>query len=502
MNAQKVKDLGKAKGWLKVETFAARVGVNKRTASNVLKGKLVKPATAEVFAQALGVPVGKLLEDSDSEDAEAGALRATSSKVEDRRAQDEALTRKAWGSLCLGQLAEYLAERLQDDPALGPGQLVVGGAGHVYPFIHFALGQGQRWQVNSILGEVARERPRDDCFAKPAAAEDYWRERQSFGEAKDGMTYRLTEVVRKNGHLALNAAPGTFRDCVITEQWLERELLLALGKRKTPPTPDKFEKFLKSQSAWGELLKHLGRQPLSRLLHGTRFRSTSIAMSALVAFRDDRGRWCALIGLRSDSATRSRMFHVVPSAVFHSTTYDPEGQWDLEDFLYREYLEELFCEEWEGKHDRRYRSRPAVKFLRALLEAGEAKLYLTGFGYSLWSLRPEMLLLLRIDTPDWYRVHHWGEIPDRWQTLGLDDARLQFNKEFLPVSSSQYIALSREGTWLTPQGLEEPLSWGLKSAHVVPVGSPLHPAHWVPPGAAALWLGWQVLREEVQSEAS
>lgn len=400
----------------------------------------------------------------------------------------------------LADLTRHVAASLQGDSALGRGELVVGPAGQVYPFLHFPLAPDQQ-HPNSILGRPPGESASEDEFVLPQAAKELWDIDAAEGRLIDRRTYRLFGTRRVNNALKLDATLGSYRDSFLTQDWLERELLLAVAAREALPERE-FDAFLQQLPARRQLLKKLEAAglPPGALLEGTRFRSAAMAVAVLLVIRDDAGRWCTPVRLRSTRGVlvHGAMFHVVPSGMFQPTVGDVTAQWDLDDFLDREFGEELFGEDFDEDDPAAYRRFPPIRLLRSLLvERAEASLRLIGYGYNIWNLRPEILVLLTIDTPDWYRTHVLGDPPTRWQGHGYEGYALRFNNEFLAGDYPRFIPLcDQDGQPVSVDEIADTFGQGLRVAGITPVnGDPFHPTHWVPSGAAAFWLGLRALTE-------
>lgn len=407
---------------------------------------------------------------------------------------DENSLRMARARPFLAGLARHVAESLQGDAALGRGELVVGPAGQVYPFLQFPLAAGQQ-TPGSILGFAPREPAPEDDFLLPQAAQELWDVGAATGRLIDRPTYRVIAVRREANGLKLDAALGGYRDSFVTQDWLERELLLTAAAHEDLPKRE-FDAFLHSLSTRRQLLEklHAAGLPASALLEGTRFRSAAIAVAVLLVFRDATGLWRTPVRLRSAGgvSVHGNMFHAVPSGMLQPTMGPAAEQWDLDDFLDREFAEELFGEDCDDVEPAVYRGFPPVRLLRSLLaDPREATLRLIGYGYNLWNLRPEILLLLKIDTPDWYRAHVLGEAPARWRGQGVERYRVRFNEEFLAGDDSPFIPfLDRSGRPVSVEQMAEALGEGLRIAGIDPIhGDPFHAAHWVPSGAAAFWMG-------------
>jgi len=98
------------------------------------------------------------------------------------------------------------------------------------------------------------------------------------------------------------------------------------------------------------------------------------------------------------------MIHVVPSAHF-DPIIDIREEADVEHLIISEYASELFGRKLREVHaPYEVEHFPEVRFLRQLLEEGGAQLILTGLGFDLLRLRPEICTLLVIHDEKWKRV--------------------------------------------------------------------------------------------------
>ena len=105
----------------------------------------------------------------------------------------------------------------------------------------------------------------------------------------------------------------------------------------------------------------------------------------------------------------------------------------------------------------------ALEYLDVLLRAGDAQLLFTGVAMDLLNLRPEICTLLVIQTPEWFEQAR--------------QARL--NDEFLPETAAGgfhgWVRLASDEDMIQEAGLL--------------------PERMIPPGAAAFWMGVDLLRE-------
>jgi len=267
---------------------------------------------------------------------------------------------------------------------------------------------------------------------------------------QDLPTYSMTEM-RVDTTITFECGMGTYFGALCTCDALEWEILAALEQGHVP---------MEARSAL-EMLKFRGRvharseEPITRP-HG---RDAAIAISTVIIFRGSR-QYEVVVQRRSDAAAAAHggLWHVAPSCMFQPVAGDALNEYSIVHNVYREYLEELFRvpETVEApavlSYDYFY-DNSNLKFLRHLLELGDAALLCTGVSVNLLNLRPEICMLLHIDTPEWFRKHHSG---------GDGLSRAELNGEFTRGISTK------------------PVSW-------IRRGSP-PPAESVPPCSGALWL--------------
>ncbi len=241
--------------------------------------------------------------------------------------------------------------------------------------------------------------------------------------------------------LTMDCAPGRYFGMLDTCSAIEVELRAAIcnGERQ-PATLD------------GKLrLRHAahtaaGGDPITSGVG----RDAAIGLSMLVACRTGDGYRMRLAPRGNGGlGLGCGQLHVVPSGMFDFA--DARRDYHIGAKLREEYAEELF-----GKAD------PALEYLDALLRTGDAQLFLTGVAMDLLNLRPEICTLLVIHTPEWFEQAR--------------QARL--NDEFLPETVT-----SGFHGWVR-----------LASDQVMIQEAGLVPERMIPPGAAAFWMGVDVLR--------
>ncbi len=305
-------------------------------------------------------------------------------------------------------------------------------AGRVYPAVCYGALQTD---VESVLGALD---------ASPAV-----------GTSENAMSRLalLADTRLTNGHiyvmrrfspqprLTLDCAAGRYFDMLDTCSAIEIELRAAIGDGARQPAA--LDGNLRLRQAAHAAA---GGDPLT----SGAGRDAAIGLSMLVACRTGDG-YRMRLAQRGDGGLGlgCGQLHVVPSGMFDFA--DARRDYHVGAKLREEYAEELF-----GK------AGPALEYLDALLRTGGAQLLLTGVAMDLLNLRPEICTLLIIHTPEWFEQAR--------------QARL--NDEFLPETAAGGFP-----GWVR-----------LASDEVMIQESGLLPERMIPPGAAAFWMGVDVLR--------
>ena len=205
----------------------------------------------------------------------------------------------------------------------------------------------------------------------------------------NGSTFTLKHI--RDNPLKLRGAIGRYYDMLATCAALEHELRHAAAEGwMRAPTRTTYHRQVEPQAAIKRGLK----------------RSAAIGIGTLTVF-SDQGIYKAILARRSDKTTfDSGLFHVLPAMMFQSTTADfahPQ-EWSIKHQVLREVLEDLFNMPEQTAPERRdfFYQHPALLYLQDLMDAGKARLYLTGIIFNLLTLRPEVSTLLLIHDPAWY----------------------------------------------------------------------------------------------------
>ncbi len=170
-------------------------------------------------------------------------------------------------------------------------------------------------------------------------------------------------------------------------------------------------------------------------------------------------------------AMHAGMLHVIPSFMIEPTSLDIDGDFSPTRQFRREYLEELFDRKdlIEATEDPDIDHDPVMEVLDELFRDGHAKLYFTGIAVNLLNLRPEICTLLWIDTQRWYRLH---------TTHPRKELRFRFNYEIMKMP--EMAIDSEKAVFKATYKADD---------HEFAVTNKFEPAEFIPPGAAAVWLG-------------
>lgn len=204
-------------------------------------------------------------------------------------------------------------------------------------------------------------------------------------------------------------------------------------------------------------------------------RSASVAISTLIVYRDgDRPRGILMRrSARKLAVDRSRL-HVVPSAMFEPSRLSSSTPFSVVENILREVAEECYDEPEHGgttTDETWYRKRESIVSLLERLDRGVDRLYFTGLAVNLLNLRPELCTVLYL-----------GEDPDESSHEVVAD--MTFNWEFLKPSEAQGSGIGQIG--------ERPFLD--RDDIAIAAEGHLFAADLVPPGAAALWLGADLVR--------
>ncbi|MCL4247131.1 MAG: hypothetical protein KJ065_03150 [Anaerolineae bacterium] len=382
-------------------------------------------------------------------------------------------------------LYKYIEWKYQNEPLLKR-------CGVVYPVAVFPAPKHQRHNLNSVLLDLKSDSSSpDDGFVVDNS--EFLSKLQAIAVSEErvlfrGETYTMSKLeVPENGSadsIGIHCGIGDYFKLLRTCRSLEWELLRTWHKQRHKPSTDKeFAEFDRKL----HLRTKLHQQVLRPTIDGSG-RSAAISTSTAIIYQDDRdNQFYFLALLRSEEvATCPNMLHVLPSGIFQPTTKLTVEEFEtggIEYNVYREYLEELFGrkEPGESGQNRHYRSIEGdicLQFLFDLMQEGKAQLLFTGVAIDLHDLQPEVCTVLIVRTPEWFRRHSRSSQSDSFT----------FNWEF-DIQKRLEDGPPRN----VPQIRRIP--YGEDDESMLSTGN-LYPQYLTAQGAAAFWLGVDVLRDE------
>lgn len=323
-----------------------------------------------------------------------------------------------------------------------------------------------------------------------------------------GMLNNPTFCLRQldtDGPRVVGGLVGRYFDAVATCDALEEELLLAWGKHRPPS--EKWATFARDNLPRREALKrHCVAGGVPPHLTGAG-RSAAIAVATLTVYRkfDQRkgiDEYRAFVRARSAwVANHPHMLHVVPSGMFQPTRDwdldDPgnaaecRGEWDIRHHIYRELVEELFNtkpDEVAAMTSERFYSLPDVQNIHRRIESGpsSAEILTPAVIVNMLNLRTELCTLLLIHDPDWYRSH---------QNRENGTSGIMFNEEYM--TDEELKAAKQSRVWFVTvwdKGAPIPARRIISES----LAGDASPSRFVPPGAAALWLGIDAAQRRIR----
>jgi hypothetical protein len=349
---------------------------------------------------------------------------------------------------------------------------------HLYPVAVFLPAEEQIGDVDSVLLDLQDTSPEDyQLEPRDATFRQLWDQTLRRGHLQDLPTYTMKRLTASEDRLGIVCERGSYFRAVETCDALEWEAVTSAATELNDSSKEAFERFDATL-------------PLRCRLHAIvddpitdgRHRSAAIAVSTLVAFNDE-GQYYLLLSRRAgEGVTAYRgLLHVVPSFMFQPVAGHYREEWSIRHNIYREYLEELFDRpEPQGGMTawRQFYVDPCLVYLRDLEERGDARLYLTGIAVNLLNLRPEICTVLLIRSPEWFRHH---------TQLGGPRERFRLNAEWASPAGSADRGISRLALATSDDAQLQADNLG--------------PTAFLPPGAAAFWLGISLVRELLADRA-
>lgn len=328
-----------------------------------------------------------------------------------------------------------------------------------YPVLALECPESQHQNVDSILGELLTTDRTDFIVNDPS----YLKVLEKQGKRiYNGRTYVMDSLERGEEH-ELHCSLGYYYDAMTTCDILEWEILTVFGTERISFEFENIRRQLKCRN------EYHGR--VSDPAFDGRGRSAALSISTLIVFNDG-ATYRTLIRMRSGkTAAHSDLYHVVPSFIFQPVWGHSKEEYSVRHNIYREYLEEIFgikeVEHSSGEiaFDYFYEHDKLVQ-LRSLLESKGGELLLTGYAVNLLNLRPEICTLLLIRDETWSRQ----KIVANWEFL--------VPRQAYEIRQEAVVVLDI-----------------LRNDEEVAVDLSNIPSTFVPPGAAAFWLGIDLARK-------
>jgi hypothetical protein len=327
-----------------------------------------------------------------------------------------------------------------------------------YPVVALKSPETQQQDLESILGEL-RPATRTDFVLQDTSYLELLRKQGK--HIYNGRTYVMDKFEAKEGH-RIRSSLGYYYDALTTCDVLEWEMLTTFDAT----TSNEFENVrrrLKSRNKYHE-------QVPDPVFDGEK-RSAALSISTLIVFNDGETYQAFIRGRSGKTAAHSDLYHVVPSFMFQPVWGDSKKEYSIRHNIFREYLEEVFgvadMERSKGEisFDYFYGHEKLIQ-LQGLLKSKDAELFLTGYAMNLLNLRPEICTLLLIRDKNWLKQ----KIAANWEFLTPQQAYEERKEVILPID------ILRDN-----DGIASDLS--------------NIPGTFVPPGAAAFWLGVDLARK-------
>lgn len=282
-------------------------------------------------------------------------------------------------------------------------------------------------------------------------------------EGYDNKLYAMRSIITHNQNPCIECETGFWNDNWDTSESLEWEIRRAMRKVKDSSniTTTELLQLL-------PLRKHLHNKVGNPVKDGTH-RCAAVGVSTLIAYKK-KSENMLILGTRGRQGQPLRYGcrHVIPSFYFR-----PAGSWidecfSVENNIYREYLGELYSYE-DSKlciHPEKIMEDSRICYLRHMIENQDAELRFTGIAINLLNLRPEICMLLLIRSEKW------------WKEQGID---IKLNPEY--ISGDEHDIP------------DEDMRYNIQFEDDSKLMDIVHPSKTSPPGAAAFWLGVDMLKQ-------
>ncbi|MCF6159615.1 MAG: hypothetical protein E3K32_13835 [wastewater metagenome] len=340
--------------------------------------------------------------------------------------------------------------------------------GEIYPVVVFPAPDNQIQSPDSVLLSLERNKPGDSALWSGDAK---YRELQYLlvGSIQDRLTFTMKQLVT-GPQLGLKCELGTYFKSLDTCDSLGWEILNE-AIRLIGSDVKTFKKFDKQL-----LLRSLVHKQVRNPVYSGNYRSAAIGISTLIAYKEKDNFFLWLKKRSPKGAVGASLFHVIPSCMFQPVTLYLDEEFSVTHNVYREYLEEIFNKPELEEHESDWRyfyADARMKYLQHLIDTNEAKLYLSGVAVNLLNLRPEICTVLLIRSEEWYK---------KYTQHSFNEERFHFNGEWAELSTENPDLTCGRIPYKTTD--EEIMK-----------NVPLQVSNMIPSGAAAFWLGIDVLRQ-------
>jgi hypothetical protein len=331
-----------------------------------------------------------------------------------------------------------------------------------FPLLEFAGAEFPIWaelaaptdwdRLDIVLGELRDgEDPRQDNYPArfdPAGAPIYWDKLAHIDETSsfNGATYALDRIEIESGRkFKIHARQGTYFHSLATSELLEREMIDQL--HADPSREVALDRLPRRR--W--LHEVVGGQ---RVLLDGRRRAAALSVAATLLMAEPDGTYSAVLATRSKRVETHQMFsHVAPAGIFapiNAEHRDEEKEFSVRQCLMREYAEELFgykdLEHGDGLLATDLSALPPIRELCRAEQEGIITLRYCGISVPLFTLRPEIYVLILIKDPDWLKREILrANFTDRWFELNweyervkdLDAVKLRLDADLSPIDPTQ-----------------------------------------------------------------
>jgi hypothetical protein len=325
-------------------------------------------------------------------------------------------------------------------------------AGAEFPIWAEVAAPTDRDRIDIVLGDLLDgEDPREDSYPArfdPAGAAVYRDKLAHIDETSsfNGATYALDRIEFDNGpRFKVHARHGTYFHSLATSELLEREMIDQLYA--DPHREVSLDRLPRRK--W--LHEVVGGE---RVVVDGRRRAAALSVAATLLMAEPDGTYSAVLATRSGRVETHQMFsHVAPAGIFapiNAERRNEEKEFSVRQCLMREYAEELFgygdLEQGDGLLATDVSALPPIQALCRAEQEGIITLRYCGISVPLFTLRPEIYVLIFIKDPGWLNreiqransTDHWFELNWEYERVkDLDAVKLRLDPDMRPIHPAQ-----------------------------------------------------------------